>query len=69
MGRYLQIPPHYLTIICIVKVKGFCKFCGTGICCRKGYHETKYGCDKTIGGLNHHECVMPSNIERASNWF
>jgi len=39
--------------------QGPCAFCGTGLCCRFGWHDHSNGCDGTIGvqGQPHHMCA------------
>ena len=37
--------------------QGPCSFCGTGMCCRKGWKDTSNGCDGTLGGEGKHVCV------------
>merc|ERR1712054_500233 len=35
-----------------------CAYCGAaGICCRKGWHDHKNGCNGKIGGNGKHVCV------------
>ena len=41
--------------------QGSCYFCGTGLCCRKGYHDLSNGCDGSIGDEKHHICVSRGN--------
>jgi len=36
--------------------QGTCAYCGTGVCCRKGWRDKTNGCDGSIGG-NGHRCV------------
>jgi hypothetical protein len=40
-------------------VQGPCKWCGSGTCCRVGWHDKKNGCDGTVGikGKRQHMCV------------
>jgi len=37
--------------------QGPCAWCGTGLCCRKRWHDTSKGCNGAIGGSNFHACV------------
>ena len=37
--------------------QGVCAWCGDGMCCKKGYHDTRNGCDGSFGGNTRHECV------------
>ena len=38
------------------KQQGPCSFCGTGLCCRKDYHDTSNGCGGTLGIDGYHVC-------------
>ena len=42
--------------------QGPCAYCGTGVCCRKGWWDKSNGCDGSIGGDGHHFCVAQGNI-------
>ena len=46
------------------KKQGPCAFCGTGLCCRFGWHDHSNGCDGTIGvqGQPHHMCAAQGII-------
>ena len=40
------------------KKQGPCSFCGTGMCCRKGWHDSSNGCDQSLGiSREDHTCV------------
>jgi len=40
--------------------QGPCDWCGTGVCCRSGWWDTRNGCDGVIGGHRKHACVEAS---------
>ena len=42
--------------------QGNCAYCGTGVCCRKGWWDKSNGCDGSIGGNGYHTCVEQGNI-------
>jgi hypothetical protein len=46
--------------------QGKCSFCGTGMCCRKGWHDTGNGCDGSLGVQGRgHVCVpQPTGAPR-----
>ena len=44
--------------------QGACDWCGAGVCCRKGWWDTRNGCDGSIGGNRRHECVEGMRILR-----
>ena len=37
--------------------QGHCEWCGSGMCCRKGWHDTSTGCDGSLGDDGKHVCV------------
>ena len=39
--------------------QGPCAFCGTGLCCREGWHDTTSGCDGSDLNNKEHTCVVP----------
>ena len=40
------------------KQQGPCKYCGSGLCCRKGWDDRSRGCDGSIGGDGYHSCAL-----------
>ena len=42
--------------------QGPCDYCGTGVCCRKGWDDHSKGCDGSIGGDGYHTCVSLGNF-------
>jgi hypothetical protein len=43
--------------------QGPCSFCGTGLCCRKGWDDKSNGCDGTLGIAGRgHVCVSPGIV-------
>ena len=40
-------------------IQGPCDWCGSGYCCRSGWHDISNGCDGIIGGAHGHQCVSP----------
>ena len=41
---------------------GWCNFCGSGMCCKKGDQKEINGCKSWIGGSSKHECVGKPSI-------
>ena len=39
------------------QIQGPCNYCGSGLCCRKGWHDTSNGCNGNIGGDGSHTCA------------
>ena len=49
------------------KEQGPCAFCGTGLCCRKGWPDTSNGCDGSLGiDEPHHVCVAQGTFTSQS---
>jgi hypothetical protein len=44
------------------ETQGSCSWCGTGMCCRKGWEDKSNGCDGTLGIPGEgHVCVAPGS--------
>ncbi len=46
--------------------QGLCSWCGTGMCCRKGWEDKSNGCDGKLGIAGQgHVCVAPGSASTA----
>ena len=49
--------------------QGECDWCGSGVCCRKGWWDTRNGCDGSIGIARKGHVCVEGKVSYCSKYF